>query len=204
MGTRGLCGFVHNGVEKLSYNHWDSYPSGLGVAVHEWLQSHLTGQFHLGPTTIERIDALVMVSEDGAPSPEQREALQRFANAGVSTGDDWYALLRECQGNLGLTLEAGYAIDGKEFAHDSLFCEWGYIVDVDQEVLEVYVGFQKEVPTAGRWAGIENPPDKHGLETYHPIRLIWSLPFEEAAIITSEQFAARADEIVERTESDAR
>ena len=42
MGTRGIVGFVSGGQEKLTYNHSDSYPSGLGVAVLEWAKSKIT------------------------------------------------------------------------------------------------------------------------------------------------------------------
>lgn len=30
MGTRGLVGFIIKGVRKGAYNHYDSYPAGLG------------------------------------------------------------------------------------------------------------------------------------------------------------------------------
>ena len=30
MGTRGAFGFLVDGETKVTYNHWDSYPSGLG------------------------------------------------------------------------------------------------------------------------------------------------------------------------------
>ena len=33
MGTRGLYGFRKNGKDKITYNHWDSYPEGLGQNV---------------------------------------------------------------------------------------------------------------------------------------------------------------------------
>lgn len=33
MATRGVCGVRVNGVDKLSYNHNDSYPGGIGRAV---------------------------------------------------------------------------------------------------------------------------------------------------------------------------
>ena len=33
MGTRGLYGFRKNGVDKVTYNHWDSYPDGLGKQI---------------------------------------------------------------------------------------------------------------------------------------------------------------------------
>lgn len=37
MGTRGFVGFVVDGVEKIAYNHSDSYPGGLGEDVRAWL-----------------------------------------------------------------------------------------------------------------------------------------------------------------------
>ena len=38
MGTRGLLGFIIKGKKKGSYNHWDSYPSGLGMEIITWLK----------------------------------------------------------------------------------------------------------------------------------------------------------------------
>ena len=39
MGTRGLLGYVIKGKKKGSYNHWDSYPVGLGWAIMKWIRS---------------------------------------------------------------------------------------------------------------------------------------------------------------------
>lgn len=33
MSTRGAVGFIKNGFEKVGYNHFDSYPTGLGSGV---------------------------------------------------------------------------------------------------------------------------------------------------------------------------
>ena len=33
MGTRGILGFRKNGLDKLAYNHFDSYPEELGANV---------------------------------------------------------------------------------------------------------------------------------------------------------------------------
>ena len=44
MSTRGTITFVNNGVELVRlYNHWDSYPSGLGKDIAEWLGSKRIG-----------------------------------------------------------------------------------------------------------------------------------------------------------------
>ncbi len=39
MGTRGAVGFVLDEKEKITYNHFDSYPSGLGCDVLNYLNS---------------------------------------------------------------------------------------------------------------------------------------------------------------------
>lgn len=43
MGTRGFVGFVIDGQEKIGYNHFDSYPDGLGVDVLSWLRGEVHG-----------------------------------------------------------------------------------------------------------------------------------------------------------------
>lgn len=37
MGTRGLLGFIISGRRHASYNHFDSYPSGLGAQVAKFI-----------------------------------------------------------------------------------------------------------------------------------------------------------------------
>ena len=37
MGTRGLWGFRKDGKDKLTYNHFDSYPDCLGHTIVEFL-----------------------------------------------------------------------------------------------------------------------------------------------------------------------
>jgi len=41
--------------------------------------------------------------------------------------------------------------DQRSFASDSLFCEWAYVVDMDNEMLEIYQGFNYDKPK-GRFA----------------------------------------------------
>lgn len=166
MGTRGLWGFIDGERELLTYNHFDSYPGGLGNGVLTFMR----GVDNLD-TLREQVRGLRLVGEDDEPSAEDRERLGQYHEQ-VSTGTDWYSLLRGTQGDPAETLKAGVMLEGgSDFAADSLFCEWGYVIDLDREVLEVYQGFQTTQPEAGRFRDRIEDPDE-----YWPIALIASYP----------------------------
>ena len=38
MGTRGIYGFRLNNTDKLTYNHYDSYPSSLGEDIYQFIK----------------------------------------------------------------------------------------------------------------------------------------------------------------------
>lgn len=181
MSTRGALGFVADGTEKITYNHSDSYPSGLGINVLTWLRGEHPGYI------VRKVQALQVVDGDTKPTPEQIEALRPYANANVSTGslEEWYVLLRETQGRPAAILDAGYLVDGSDFPLDSLFCEYAYVVDTDAGVFEAYEGFQHEPHTDGRFATRERRSADVAQETsalgnrYYPARLVASWPLTE-------------------------
>lgn len=158
MGTRGFYGVVFDGDTKITYNHFDSYPDGLGTDILKQVSDLVKDLAKL------HADArrLALVDEDSTPTLQQIQDLQKYWDPNVSTGSakEWYSLLRNMQGDLAAHLGVGVMIDSGEFPMDSLFCEWGYLVDLDRHVLEVYEGFQKESPTEGRWAGRPNTEDR--------------------------------------------
>ena len=39
MATRGSFGLTHKGQTKMIYNHWDSYPEGLGREFVDWIKA---------------------------------------------------------------------------------------------------------------------------------------------------------------------
>jgi len=169
MGTRGFLGVVVDGVEKLAYNHWDSYPGGLGLDTLRRLRD-------AGPKLAEQARALRVVDPASKPTTEEIEALRPFADTGVGTGelDDWYVLLRGTQGDITAMLAAGVVEDAGRFPANSLFCEWGYLVDLDAQTFEIYQGFQTDPPT-GRFAR-HGGPDNDG---YYPVTLAASWPLGE-------------------------
>lgn len=65
--------------------------------------------------------------------------------------EDWYCLLRNTQGDLRHYHKGiEHMIDSQEFLADSLFCEWAYIMNLDDQQFEVYRGFNKNPNARGR------------------------------------------------------
>lgn len=162
MGTRGLYGFRKNGIDKLTYNHFDSYPDYLGQIMVEFCKT----------TSVEEMnkifDRVVLVEEGSTPTKEQIVECAEFYNGSVSTGqiEDWYCLLRNAQGNPNVYKHGlKYMIDNQGFIKDSLFCEYAYIINLDEECLEFYVGFQKEPDEYNRY-GTESD------DGYYPCKLL--------------------------------
>lgn len=191
MGTRGFVGFVSDEKETITYNHWDSYPSGVGLTALNFVRgfnSHTEEEYRQKALSLKR------VSDDTPPTRDQVVELIGNANLGVSTGqaEEWYVLLRETHGNPGPILDVGYAEHAPEWPLDSLFCEWGYVVDFDRRKLEVYQGFQTRPPVHGRWAGRTPTPRYEGDSGgYHAVELVATYDFDD--LPTDEEFVAKLE-----------
>lgn len=182
MGTRGFVGFVVDGTEKIAYNHFDSYPSGLGVDMLAWLRkAHIGGARRLA-------GQLRVVDPTSTPTAEDIEKLSAYADKGVGSQqvDDWYVLLRRTQGNPAAMLDAGVIEDAKDFPADSLFAEWGYVVDFDTNVFEAYKGFQAARHDGGRFASREGRSNG-----YYPVQLVASWPLDE--LPSAEEFVSQLE-----------
>lgn len=183
MGTRGAMGVRIDGVDKIEYNHFDSYPEGLGKSVVETVRAILQDRT-LGVeglcTLARRLRAVDPSSE---PTDDDIEALRGYANLDVSDKSlkDWYCLTYGLRRNLLAKLRLGVVIDSHDFLSNSLFCEWAYVVNLDELTFEVYRGFQKQEHDKGRYAKMDRDPDEvarqrsRGFE-YWPVALIATFP----------------------------
>lgn len=173
VGTRGVTGFRLEGVDKIAYQQFDSYPSGVGQGVVKDLHGLLKDRTE----TEAAVRSLSLVSDETPPNAEQIAKLAEFTDLRVSkqTTNDWYCLLRETQGEPARILKAGYIQDSLSFMADSLFCEWGYIANFDDSVLEVYRGFQKSPHENGRYANMSVAKEDRG---YWPVALVGTIPFD--------------------------
>ncbi|WNM70218.1 hypothetical protein [Myxococcus phage Mx1] len=182
MGTRGAFGFRIGTVDKVMYNHFDSYPSGLGLEVAESLEKIVKGKRVLDMKAAA--STLKLVTEEDDPvavfSAEEMERLGKYADGSVSTGTDMYSFLRKLQGGEleSILFDAKTLIDGETFLLDSLFCEWAYIVNLETDKLEIYKGFNQDQNAPGRYANsrsIRYPPDRK----YYGVALIKELDIDE-------------------------
>lgn len=196
MGTRGAIGFYIDGRTIATYNHFDSYPEALGNAVVRDLRGLL--QRYSVDALKNKVRALrIVTNENETPSAVDIARFRRFRNAAVSTGEDWYSLLREMQGELAKYVEAGVIIDSTAFLKDSLFCEWAYLLNLDDQCFEIYRGFQRKRHHKGRYDAPKRrgwKPQYKGQHYYYPVALVVSVPFADIVADWIEENEEEPDE----------
>lgn len=153
MITRGSIGFRLNGKDYVTYNHSDSYPSCLGVSILKQAKGFAKDL----EKTKQRVSKLVLVKENDKATPEHVDRTAKYHNlaVGSQSARDYYCLLRNAQGDLDKYLEVELMIDSSGFLADSLYCEWAYIINLDEGVLEVYKGFNRAANGKGRYAKLQ-------------------------------------------------
>jgi hypothetical protein len=172
MSTNGAVGFRLNNEDKISYNHCDSYPDGLGVDVVEFILKNIDNIEKLK----QKVSKIKLVQKTDTPTEKIIKKLEKYSN--FTVGDlsryDWYGLLREAQGDLNAYCKGGYMLDNKDFIKDSLFCEYAYVVNLDENVLECYLGWQKTPDGKSRYQCEKPSP-----EGYYHCKLLKSIPFDK-------------------------
>jgi hypothetical protein len=181
MGTRGVFGFKINDKYKLAYNHYDSYIEGLGYAIVKQIQD--LKKVNKLDKLKQNVLKLNMIDSDSMDNPIPEELIQKyhqFANFNVGGSSDkitWYQLTREaqCAGLIPAIMDGLEHIeDSYHFVLDSLFCEWGYIIDFDSDTFKVYKGFQTKKFKNNEF-GSKSLNSGSGSK-YYPIKLIFETP----------------------------
>lgn len=192
MGTRHLIAVVKDGQYKVAqYGQWDGYPSGQGAVVLDFLLNADLSRF---ATQIEQVSFI-----------SNEELQDRWVECGAKRDQEWVSMdisnaFSECYPEnsrntgarlLSLIQEATRPIkisNSLEFAADSLFCEWGYVIDLDTYTLEVYRGFNEEpLEHHERFYFMQKEPSE-----YYPIRHFAT--FSLHALPNEEQFLAQLEE----------
>jgi len=194
MGTRHLTAVVHNGSYRIAqYGQWDGYPDGQGATVLSFLSE---------PGNIEKLQAgLAHIVE---PTEDDLRRLWAEVGHDIDASGGWVdmrksqafgaknpALDRDTGAKiLRLVAEATGPIFVKSslnFAGDSLFCEWAWVVDLDRRTFEAFEGVNKVALALGeRFAFLDTPDGTDG--GYHPVKFVRSWGLD--ALPTEEDFLA--------------
>lgn len=157
MSTRGIYGFHINGTDKLAYNHADSYPQQLGLNILGELNA-VTDWDRVKQLASDLIPIHETRTLDANSQIFQAELRRHYdAQTAIKRPNSFYDLMQPLQGKLEpyLSGKLSFMATANEFIDDSLFCEWGYIANLDSNVLEVYRGLQKSKPSEQSRYGTE-------------------------------------------------
>lgn len=141
MGTRGLFGFTYKGRYYVAYNHWDSYPSGLGVAIVNQIKKAIAeNRLEEWKTLLNNIK---IIDWNVDPTEADIKQLAPYTDLTVSKASmsDWYCLTRKTQGNMDDMLNCGY-IDNhvNKDTGEPQWEEYAYILNFDTNMLDFYTG----------------------------------------------------------------
>lgn len=173
MGTRHLISVVKDNNYKVAqYGQWDGYPEGQGLVVLNFLRDCDIDKFKSQVDKCKFIEdenffknaykELGINPRDGLITMEEAD---RFAAEYPQLSRDMGGkILNFIYNNDNVLLE-----NSIDFANDSLFCEWVYVVDLDNKKLEVYEGFnQSPLSKDERFFGCS---DDNG---FHPVKHVIS------------------------------
>lgn len=143
MSTRGYLGIKKKGELKGQYNHFDSYISGLGKELILYLNT--LNKENMIEILNKTFDYIELIDENSTPTREQILYCKQCEVIDLSVSSqsvsDWYCLLRDTQGRLDLYIDnkCKYMLNGNDFLQDDVFCEYGYVINLDTNKLDIYI-----------------------------------------------------------------
>ena len=187
MGTRNLTMvLLKRKIKVAQYGQWDGYPTGQGKTIAKFLQRVNVEKFKEKVNNVSFID--------------KQELDTIFEEC---SGDDikiqmlpvWYS--RDTAAEILTWINKGKAKQLRndlEFAADSLFCEWAYLINLDNQTVEVYKGFNKKPLTKkdrfyNLWIREKNNSNK-----YNPIKLVKKYKFKDFTVKEMERLEKQLGE----------
>jgi len=185
MGTRGVTHVIAEKQTRIAkYCQWDNYPSGRGAELVKVLRKNLR------PTTKksfedrlnfikEKVKSVVYVSNEDYAQRWKDAGADDSGRASMEVSNKFAEKNGHLSRNMGGEELLELIIQGKtnetmldiEFAADSLFCEWAYVVDLDKKVLEVYQGFNtKPLSKRERFYSLQGKEEPGS--GYYPVKLV--------------------------------
>ena len=180
MGTRNLTCVILNGEFKVAqYGQWDGYPSGSGKDILEWL-SDSAADFDRLKDAANRVVRMrgdydtqtwIEIGEDNEHARVIPQAdFDKYPAFSRDMGSEVLEYI--------VSAENPVVVLQEDFAQDSLFCEWVYVIDLDSMNFDIYEGFNTEPLSECElfYTGEEPESGRDGNDTYHPVKLVKSYP----------------------------
>ncbi|KAI8810454.1 hypothetical protein BJ742DRAFT_800362 [Cladochytrium replicatum] len=148
MGTRNLTIVYYKGRYCIAqYGQWDGYPEGTGVTILEFISDP------------SNLDSLKSAVDSDVLFKAEENAQYRGDTLPRSLNRDTGAMILNLVAN---ATEPVPIVISLNFIHDTLFCEWAYVVDLDEGTFEVFGScrrdkvvknsrFEKTNPCCGVW-----------------------------------------------------
>ena len=188
MGTRHLIAVFADGEYRVAqYGQWDGYPEGQGLECLHFLRDEMNEKFKenvlkCSTISLEKMKKIEEQYNINGGMISLRD-YDRFSNdypqLSRDTGSEILRMIQNSDNGLELIVNI-------DFAADSLFCEYAYVIDLDNRTFEAYEGFNKtSLNESDRFFFLE--PEVRN--EYHPVKLTykWSLselPDDEGFINT--------------------
>jgi len=162
MGTRHLTVVMLDGKHRVAqYGQWDGYPECTGGIVLDFLKKMNRSKFEAALRACSFLSKMEM-------SALEEDWKREYPQLSRDVGAEILGMIQELGG---LKLK-----DTIDFVKDSLFCEYAYVIDLDNDRLEVYEGFQKSpLPESERFYG-DGKPNEDG---YFPVKLGKAYPLNK-------------------------
>ena len=192
MGTRNLtCAVIDKKYKVAQYGQWDGYPSGQGITILNFLRNKLNRPLmekRLRQVQFLNDDEIELINESNEELPRQlsRDCGGRILEF-LQNGEYTKSELVGWDGDrkpVTYTWKMDKLHNQLNFAGDSVFCEWAYVVDFDENTFEIYEGFVKEPHEGERFSDVGCVETDQGERRYYPIKLkkkydLNNLPTEE-------------------------
>ena len=146
MGTRNLTMVVLNGETKIAqYGQWDGYPEGQGLTILNLLKTFDLNIFK------EKVAMLRWLTDEECNQLNKTDWVKHHPYLSRDIGGKILGIVYDgklCstlfdKTTIELDIQILGLINHESFAHDSVFCEWGYVIDLDNNTFEIYKGLNK-------------------------------------------------------------
>lgn len=187
MGTRNLEVVILNGEVRVGqYCQWDGFPDSQGMTALHFLRDKMNKELF-----IEKVKKSSFINEAELKSlwvsvgadPESdmvswdvsKKFSLKYPHLHRDCGAKIFEIIQEHEDGIKLQ-------NAVDFAGDSLFCEWAYVVDFDKNTFEVYQGFNQSPLTENdRFYFLQETGSE-----YYPVRMMKSYSISD--LPSDEQF----------------